>query len=91
MINLILFWTVWIFNGLDYETWEAQLVDEDIEGALATVMPNHKLILMETKAYPFTGSGCDTLVHELAHIDLMYQGYSSSMHHAIMIVGGTYC
>ena len=84
-------WIVWIFNGIDYEQWEAQLIYEDIEHAIATSTPNHKLILMEAQWYPYTASGCDVLQHEVRHIELMYQGYSSSIHHAIMIVEGTYC
>jgi len=91
MINLILFWTVWIFNGLDYETWEVNLVNEDIEGALAFTMPNQYSIYIERGSYPYTYNGCDTLAHEIRHVELGWQGYSSSMHHAIMIVGGTYC
>lgn len=91
MITLILFWMVWIFNGLDYETYEVQLVDEDMEGAQAVTMPSQNLILIEEQAYPYTYEGCDVMKHEMTHVHLMYQGYSSSMHHAIMKVTGTYC
>jgi len=66
-------------------------VYEDIEGAIATLLPPHYLILIEAEYYPFTESGCDVLKHEISHIELMYQGYSSSKHHAIMIVEGNYC
>jgi len=85
------FWMIWVFNGFDYEQWEARLIDEDIEGATATLLPNHKLILFETQNYPFTNEGCDVMKHEVSHVPLMYAGYSSSMHHAIMKVQGNYC
>ena len=91
MIALGFFWMIWIFNGIDYEEWEARLIYEDIEHAIATTMPNHKLILIEAQWYPFTGSGCDVMLHEVSHINLMYLGYSTTMHHAIMITEGTYC
>lgn len=91
MIPIIFFWIVWVFNGLEYESWEAQLVDEDIPGAMAALMPNHNLIYLESMWYPQSGSGCDILMHEYRHIQLMYEGWSSSMHHAIMRAGETYC
>lgn len=90
MIPIVFFWIVWVFNGIEYESWEARLVDE-IPDAMASLMPNHHLILLEAKWFPLSGNGCDILMHEYRHIQLMYEGWSSSMHHGIMRVGGTYC